>query len=109
MAKKPSSKIEDQEILEKSIPLVWNDDESVLPVYANHLYISHQGATEFNITFGQLFPPFTLHLQENELPEAIKIKPVAKIVVSPEAMKRFVETLKKNIEQFESIEAENGS
>lgn len=92
---------EEQESKEKKIRVVWGSDEELPALYANHLYVSHTGGTEFHIIFGHLSPPLTAGLDENELPESLKVKPVAKIVVSPEVMRAFVKLLHDNYEKFE--------
>ena len=54
-------------------------------------------------TFHHLLPQA---FDEKELPESVKIKPVAKIVVSPEVMRAFIKVLHDNYEKFG--ESENG-
>lgn len=91
-----------QEIKEKRIKIVWGSDESLPALYANHLYVSHAGETEFHLVFGHLSPPLTMGFDESELPDAVKIKPVTKIVISPDAMRAFVRLLSDNLVAFES-------
>jgi hypothetical protein len=40
-------------------------------------------------------------IDESELPDSVKIKPVAKIVISPDAMRAFVRLLSDNLGVFE--------
>jgi len=91
---------------EKEIRIVWGSDENIPALYANHLFISHVGEFEFHLIFGHLSPPLALGLHEGELPDYVQIKPVAKIVISPEAMKKFVEAIDDNLNKF--IEKQKG-
>ena len=86
---------------EKAIRVIWGSEEGTELVYANQLFVSHAGGTEFNIVFGQLTPPLTVGLNENELPEHLEIKPVAHIVIGPDVMRTFVRVLVDNLETFE--------
>jgi len=93
---------EENEVHEKVVRLKWDTDDSLPAVYANNVIISHSGETEFHITFGHFSPPITLNLEEDEIPDVVKIKPVAKIVISPEAMRKIVEAFNTNLEKFEN-------
>jgi len=86
---------------EKAIRIVWGSEEKSEPVYANQIFVSHAGGTEFNIVFGQLSPPLTVGLKESELPDHLEIKPVAHIITSPDVMRAFVRVLVDNLETFE--------
>ncbi|MEW6718669.1 MAG: DUF3467 domain-containing protein [Chloroflexota bacterium] len=90
-----------QEIKEKRIKIIWGSDENLPALYANHLYVSHAGETEFHLVFGHLSPPLTMGIDESELPDSVKIKPVAKVVISPDAMRAFVRLLSDNLGVFE--------
>ena len=52
--------------------------------------------------FGHLSPPLTMGIDESELPDSVKIKPVAKIVIGPDAMRAFVKLLSDNLATFEN-------
>lgn len=94
MAEKPIIK-------EKTARIVWGSDEDLPAYYANHMYISHAGETEFHLIFGHLSPPLTINLEEDELPDYVTIKPVAKLVMSSDVMRSFVRLLVDNLERFE--------
>lgn len=94
----------DNEIREKKVRILWDDGESVSVAYANQLYISHAGGKEFHLTFGHLAPPILFGLEEDEIPESVSIQPIAKIVVSPDAMKEFVDALNENFSKFKESE-----
>ena len=91
-----------KEYQEKTVRIIWGSDEELPALYANHIYVSHSGETEFHIIFGHLSPPLTAGMEEDELPENIKIKPVAKLVVSPKVMRAFLKVLNDNFEKFEN-------
>jgi hypothetical protein len=86
---------------EKAIRIVWGSEENTEVVYANQILVSHAGDTEFNLVFGLLTPPLTIGFSESELPDQLKIKPVAHIVTSPDVMKAFIRVLVDNLENFE--------
>jgi len=90
----------DLKLKEKQIRIVWDSGDDLPILYANQLFVSHSSETEFHLVFGLLSPPLTLGLQENELPDRIHVKPVAKIIVSPEGMKAFSELLVGNYKKF---------
>jgi len=71
-------------------------------LYANHFYVSHAGEIEFHKIFGHLTPPLTIGMTEDQLPSSISVKPVSKIVLSPEAMKSFVQVLFDNLGKYEA-------
>lgn len=97
MAEKP-------ELKEKPVRILWGSDEDLPALYSNHLYVSHAGETEFHLVFGHLSPPLTVGLEEDELPNEVIIKPVAKLVMSPDVMKAFVTILNDNLERFKKKE-----
>ncbi|MEW5827962.1 MAG: DUF3467 domain-containing protein [Chloroflexota bacterium] len=85
----------------KQIRIVWGSDEELPALYANHIYVSHAGETEFHLVFGHLSPPLMMASDENELPDTVKIKPVSKIVITPDVMRAFVRLLADNLEKYE--------
>jgi hypothetical protein len=92
---------------EKPIRIIWDPGDDLPVLYANQLFVSHAGDTEFHLVFGHLFPPLTMGLEEAELPDRVRIKPVAKIVISPEAMKAFSEVLVKNYQIYAKNHKDN--
>jgi len=95
--------MEEKPNLEKirEVKIVWGDADDLPALFANHLAVSHMGVTEFNLVFGYLSPPLIPGLNKEELPETIKIKPVARLVITPEAMKDFLKALNDNFERYE--------
>jgi len=96
------------ELVEKQLRLMWGNPDELPVIYANQLQVTHAGGTEFHITFGHLTPPLTHGLSIDEIPDKLNIKPVAKIVVSPDVMKEFVKVLAENYEDFESKKGQKG-
>jgi hypothetical protein len=94
--------VEKPEIKEKPVRVLWGSDEDLDAIYSNHLFISHAGESEFHLIFGHLSPPLTIGLDEDELPDSVTIKPVTKLVLSPEVMKAFARIINDNLEKFES-------
>ena len=91
------------EIKEKAIRLFWESPDS-LPVYANHLQVTHAGGNEFHIYFGYSAPPLTYGLTEEEieaLPDKITIKPLTNIVITPEMMRVIVKVMSENLANYE--------
>ncbi|MBC8438080.1 MAG: hypothetical protein H8D87_00130 [Deltaproteobacteria bacterium] len=91
---------EKKKINEKAIRIIWGSAEDLPALYANNLYISHGGENEFHLFFGHLTPPITHGLTEDEMPDNVEIKPVAKIVVTPEMMGEFLQVLNDNYEKL---------
>ena len=89
------------EVKQKIIRLVWGSPDELPTVFANQLQVSHGGGPEFHIFFGHATPPLTYGLEEAEIPDKLKIKPVAKIVVTPDMMRAIVRVLSENLENFD--------
>ncbi|MBI3159362.1 MAG: DUF3467 domain-containing protein [Chloroflexi bacterium] len=87
-----------------SVRLYWESGDDLPTLYTNHLLVSHSTGSEFFIYFGQLAAPA---LMPGEIPEELAIKPVAKIVLSHESLRRFVDVLEGNLSKFESLMKED--
>ncbi|OGO75509.1 MAG: hypothetical protein A3K41_02515 [Chloroflexi bacterium RIFOXYD12_FULL_57_15] len=85
----------------KVVRLVWDSADDLPALYSNHLIVTHGGESEFHIIFGHLTPPLILAESLDEIPDRLVIKPVAKIVVTPQTMRKFIEAMNKNLERFE--------
>ena len=85
----------------KRVRILWGSPDDMPALYANQLFLSHAGETEFHLIFGHLSPPITLGLEEGEIPANVYINPVAKIVISPESMKQFVQVINENYKKFQ--------
>jgi len=82
----------------KEIKIVWGSDQDLPVQFVNQLLVSHLSNSEFHIIFGYLSPPFAL--KEEDFPDTLEVKPVVKLVITPEAMKQFLEVLNINFEKF---------
>jgi len=85
----------------KVVRLVWDSTNELPTLYANHLLVTHGGESEFYIFFGHLTPPTIVAESADEIPDEFSIKPIAKIVVTPDNMKKFIEVMTNNLERFE--------
>jgi len=79
----------------------WADAEATPIVYANHLFVRHEGDI-FVITLGQAHGPYWLEIPEELKGKEFKvpIHTVARIAVPPQAMKLMLDVLKQNYERF---------
>jgi len=81
--------------------LEWVDAEAVPIVYANHLFVRHEGDV-FVITLGQAHGPYWLEIPEELRGKEIKvpIHTVARIAVPPQAMKSILDAQNQNYARF---------
>lgn len=78
------------------VPLEWSDDEEVPIVYANQVLVSH-GGPEFFLVFGVVLPP----ANPGELPDALRIRPQVRVVISRDAMASVVKALNDNLVRYQ--------
>jgi hypothetical protein len=86
---------------EVSISLKWPLDDNLQTVYANQFAISGPGP-EYVIVFGEFLPTGFADRPKKEIEEYLRdavIKPVAKVVVSPEGLEAFYGLLKGYMEK----------
>jgi hypothetical protein len=107
--KKQAKKTTKANLEGKVVRLVWSSADDLPTLYANHLFVTHGGESEFHVVFGHLTPPLVLPESPEEIPDIFTIRPVAKIVVTPQTMKKFIEAMAKNLERFEEREKKKGS
>ncbi len=79
----------------------WGSSDHLPTLYANELLITHAGR-EVYIVFGETIPP--LVLKKEDLPAELTIKPVARIAVSRDAMKKFADAIITNLRKLEQKE-----
>ena len=77
------------------VPFRWQDASDLPTVYANHAYVTHMGK-EFYVVFGEAQVPILTGMEPTEL-EEIKVKPVAKLVFTPEGIDSIVSVLADNV------------
>lgn len=97
----------EKEIKEKMIRIKWGNPDNIPPIYANQLYVTHGGDSDFHLIFGYFTPPLTVGLEESELPEKIEINPVAKLVISPEFMGKLVDAVNENYSKYKNKKRKN--
>jgi hypothetical protein len=88
-------------VSEKRVRIIWDQGEDLPVQYANNFYVTHQGGSEFHLTFGHLIPPLTLGMTESEIPDILKVTPVSKIVLSPDSIEILIGILQSNLEKFQ--------
>lgn len=86
-SKSSESRVERRRV---TIPTRWGTTGDLPTLYANQLYVSRSGP-EYYLIFGELEPPILIG--DEDAPEVLYTKPVAKIAVSPEAMLRFAQAI----------------
>ena len=91
----PTSSSRPQPNFQVAIRLEWEEDEDVPIVYANQVQVSH-GGPEFFMVLGVIVPP----TNPNELPDALKIKPQVRVVISRDAMPSIVQALNDNLQRY---------
>jgi len=90
----------EKERKEKVVRLKWGEPDDAPPIYANHFYVTHSSENEFHLVFGYFMPPLTIGLEEDELPDSVEIKPVARMVISPEFMGKIVDAINENFSKY---------
>lgn len=85
-----------------SIQILINWDSKLMDdldtIYANQFLITHaQG--EFYLVFGETF---FATLEKKDIPNQIKIKPVAKIALTPEVMMRITAIINENVNNYKA-------
>lgn len=91
----PASSSHPQPNFQVAIRLEWEDDDDIPIVYANQVQVSH-GGPEFFMVLGVIVPP----TNPNELPDALKIKPQVRVVISRDAMPSIVQALNDNLQRY---------
>ena len=91
----------------------WQDAHDLPTLYANQVYISHAGG-EFYVLFGELQQPVLINVTPDELAEEgeVPVKPVAKLVFTPECIATISEALQDNVRKYwaqQQLETEEDS
>ncbi len=83
------------------VQLRWEDGSDLDVQCANQVIVSH-GNGEFYIVFGQAFSPHIPDLSKrpDDVPDHISVKPVARLVICPEAMLKIMAALGDNTARF---------
>lgn len=89
----------------QSIKLSWQNSFDIPSTYANALMAAHSG-NEFYLIFGEVQLPFGE--ETTELSNSLEVRPLVKIVLTPDSMVRFLEVMQDNIQKFERHQSEIG-
>jgi hypothetical protein len=84
------------------LKLRWQDAADLPTLYANQVYITHAGG-EFYVVFGEVQLPILVNPSPDELDRVreVAVKPVAKLVLTPEGISSVVRAMAENIRRFE--------
>jgi len=85
------------------IDLKWQDASELPTLYANHMYMNHSGG-EFYVIFGEAQLPIMINPTPEDIENLkdIKIKPVVKLVFTPQSMTAIVNAMIENIQKFQA-------
>ena len=84
------------------LKLRWDDASALPTLYANQVYITHAGG-EFFVIFGEVQVPILLNVTPEEFSRHafVTVKPVARLVMTPEGMRAIVDAMTRNLSQFD--------
>ena len=87
----------------------WKDASDLPTFYANQAFITHAGG-EFYVVFGELQPTVLMNVTPDEAQqlEEVSIRPVAKLVFSPEAIARIVRAMGENVSKYQEYRSKEG-
>lgn len=80
----------------------WSEDEDLDTVFVDNLFLQAVNEQVY-LTFGQLQVPIGMDPEETA---AVEIRPMARMVVSPAALKKIVKMLKTSLDDMEKTEAQ---
>jgi hypothetical protein len=87
----------DKDIDAFQVLLRWGALDQAPTIYANQLLITHTGG-EFYLIFGEVSPLGLI--DKDNLPTQLEIKPIIKIVITPENMPAFAKVIQQNVENY---------
>jgi len=92
---------EGQEEEAVQLRLRWQDHSQLPTLYANQVYMTHAG-NEFYVIFGEVQLPVLVNVTPEELEKTqeIQVKPVAKLVFTPETIIPIVDAMAENVRKF---------
>lgn len=82
------------------LPVNWGQSDDLPTLYANNLVVSHAGGSEFVLLFGEARLPALFGITNEKPPKSVHIKPVARIVMTPETMIKFSEVINENLKRY---------
>src|ERR1044071_7357517 len=96
MSKKRSAKAANTE---REIPLIWDFPDDLVSGYATHLVVQ-VGEHELFVSFFETPPPLLLSSKDAETLESVRAECIARIVISPERVQKFIDVLQKQLDVF---------
>lgn len=98
MAKQAQEKHEEGVV---QIRLRWQDISDLPTLYANQVYITHSG-NEFYVIFGETQLPLLVNMTPEEMGSLgeIEVKPVVKLVFTPDGIAPIVDAMADNVRKF---------
>jgi hypothetical protein len=96
MSKKPTAKAANPE---RTIPIVWDFPEDLVSGYATNMLVQ-VGEHELFVSFFETPPPLIFSPQDAEKLEGVRAECIARIVISPERLGKFIEVLQQQLETF---------
>lgn len=95
----------------RDVPVIWIDWDAEPILFANVILAQHMN-DEFIISFGQASPPVLMGSEEERREAlanitAVPVKAVARIGVTPQRMREFLDAMWQNLERYEHT-GENG-
>jgi len=87
----------------------WEDASDLPTLYANQVFITHAGG-EFYVVFGELQPTVLMNVtpEQAQQLEEVSIRPVAKLVFSPDAIARIARAMHENVGKYEEHRSKEG-
>jgi hypothetical protein len=94
MSKKPTAKSAKQE---REIPIIWDFSEDLVTGYATNMLVQ-VGEHELFVSFFETPPPLLLNPKDVETLESVRAECIARIVILPERVPKFIEVLQKQLD-----------
>jgi hypothetical protein len=84
------------------LPAVWGSHDHLDTLYPTNIHITQAGG-EFYLVFGEI--TFPQAMDNEECPDRVEIKPIAKLIICPEVMLSMADALNKHISIYLSQQA----
>lgn len=89
---------------ERVIPMLWNYPEDIISGYATNILVQ-AGEEELYVSFFEAQPPVILATKDWDSIESVKADCIARIVITPDRMSKFIDVLQKQLEVFRQKKA----
>lgn len=84
---------------ERRVPLVWSFPDDLVSGYATNMLVQ-SGDNELYVSFFESPPPVLFTPDDAKSLESVKAECIARIVISPDRMPKFIEALQKQLDGF---------